>query len=53
MNKLLAEPDVKERLNKSGGLQPHITSPGEFAELLRRDNEKYGKVVANIGLTMD
>jgi len=53
MNKILAEPDVKDKLNKSGGLQPYFTSTREFAEIIRRDNEKYGKVVTNIGLTMD
>lgn len=53
MNKILAESDVKDKLNKSGGLQPYITSPREFAEIIRRDSEKYAKVVENIGLTMD
>lgn len=53
MHKILAEPDVKDKLNKSGGLQPYITSPREFAEIIRRDSEKYAKVVASIGLTMD
>jgi tripartite-type tricarboxylate transporter receptor subunit TctC len=53
MHRILAEPGVKDKLNNSGGLQPFITSPREFAEIIRRDSEKYGRVVANIGLTMD
>jgi tripartite-type tricarboxylate transporter receptor subunit TctC len=53
MSRILTEPDVKDKLNKSGGLQPYITSPREFAEIIRRDSEKYAKVVASIGLTMD
>jgi tripartite-type tricarboxylate transporter receptor subunit TctC len=53
MTKILAEPDVKDKLNRSGGLQPYITSAREFTEIIRRDREKYAKVVASIGLTMD
>lgn len=53
LNKLLGEADVKEKLNKAGGLQAYVTTPREFAEIIRRDSEKYAKVVANIGLTMD
>jgi len=37
--------DVKQRLNSSGGLDPYVLSPGEFAALIRRDYEKYAKVV--------
>ena len=53
MSKVLADSEVKDDLHKSGGLRPYITSPGQFAEIVRRDSEKYAEVVARIGLTLD
>ncbi|MGH8682551.1 MAG: Bug family tripartite tricarboxylate transporter substrate binding protein [Burkholderiales bacterium] len=51
--KALAAPDVRERLNNAGGLQAFATSPAEFAALIRRDYEKYGKLVREIGVKVD
>jgi len=51
--KALASPDVKEKLNNAGGLQPFATSPAEFAALIRRDYDKYGKLVRDIGVKID
>ena len=51
--KTLASPDVKERLARAGGLQPFVTSPAEFAALIRRDYDKYGKLVREIGVRAD
>jgi tripartite-type tricarboxylate transporter receptor subunit TctC len=51
--KALASPDVKERLNNAGGLQPLATSPAEFAALIHRDYEKYGKLVRELGVKVD
>jgi len=53
VNKALAEPEVKRKLNAAGGLEPNITTPGEFAELIRRDYDKYGKVVNDVGIKVD
>jgi tripartite-type tricarboxylate transporter receptor subunit TctC len=51
--KVLAETDVKDGLAKAGGLRPYVTSAAQFAEIIRRDSEKYAEVVAKIGLTLD
>ena len=49
----LALPDVKERLNAGGGLEPFPTRPEEFAALIRSDYEKFGKVVREVGVRVD
>jgi tripartite-type tricarboxylate transporter receptor subunit TctC len=49
----LAAPDVKQKLNAAGGLEPFPTTPDEFAALIRRDYEKYGKIVKAIGIKVD
>ena len=53
VNKLLAEPETKSRLNAAGGLEVYITTAAEFAELIRRDYEKYGKAVKDFGVKVD
>ena len=51
--KALASPDVKEKLNAAGGLEPFATSPEEFAALIRSDYDKYGKIVKAVGIKVD
>jgi tripartite-type tricarboxylate transporter receptor subunit TctC len=46
----LASPDVVEKLGRAGGLQPFVTTPEAFAALIRRDYDKYGKLVREIGV---
>ncbi|MET0917207.1 MAG: tripartite tricarboxylate transporter substrate binding protein [Burkholderiales bacterium] len=53
VEKALAAPDVKEKLNAAGGIEPFATTPDEFAALIRRDYEKYGKIVKAIGIKVD
>jgi len=53
VNKTLSESEVKARLNAAGGLEPHITTLAEFAALIRRDYDKYGKLVKEIGVKVD
>jgi tripartite-type tricarboxylate transporter receptor subunit TctC len=53
INEALALPEVKERISGVGGAQPWITTPEEFAAALRRDYEKYGKLVKAIGVKID
>ena len=43
-HRILARPDLAEKLNVSGSLEPLILSPSEFRDLIRRDHEKYGKL---------
>jgi tripartite-type tricarboxylate transporter receptor subunit TctC len=53
VNKALADPEVKRKLNAAGGLEPYITTEAEFAALIRRDYDKYGKVVRDVGIKAD
>ena len=48
MNRALTLPDVREKLD-SWGLEIHTESPEFFAEVIRRDFEKWGKVARDIG----
>ena len=51
--KALAADDVREKLNNAGGLQAFATSSAEFAALIRRDYDRYGKLVRDIGVRID
>ena len=53
LRRVLEAPDVKQKMNSAGGLDPYVTSPEEFAALIQRDYEKYAKVVKDIGLRVD
>jgi tripartite-type tricarboxylate transporter receptor subunit TctC len=53
IHKALAEPDLVQKLNVTGRLEPLILSPAEFSDLIRRDYEKYRKVVADVGVKID
>jgi len=53
IHKVLARPDFAEKLNVSGSLEPLVLSPAEFTGLIRRDYERYGKVVKEIGIKLD
>ena len=53
INRVLPMTEVKERLNAAGGLEPYVTTPQEFAERIRSDYEKYGKLVKQIGAKVD
>jgi tripartite-type tricarboxylate transporter receptor subunit TctC len=53
VNKALAEPEIRGRLNAAGGLEAYPTEAREFADLIRRDYEKYGKLVRELGVKVD
>jgi len=53
VNKLLAEPETKKKLNAAGGLEPYVSTPAEFTGLIRRDYDKYGKIVKEVGVKVD
>jgi tripartite-type tricarboxylate transporter receptor subunit TctC len=44
---------VREKLLGSGSLEPFITTPEEFAAVIRRDYAKYGKVIKESGIKAD
>jgi tripartite-type tricarboxylate transporter receptor subunit TctC len=45
--------DLKDRFNHAGGLEPLVLSAEEFAALIRRDYDKYAKVVKDVGVKVD
>ncbi|MPZ56896.1 MAG: tripartite tricarboxylate transporter substrate binding protein [Rhizobiales bacterium] len=51
--KALREPELANRLNVTGRLEPLIASPEEFAGLIQKDYEKYGKLVKETGIKLD
>lgn len=53
LRRVLESPDVKEKLNAAGGLDPYVATPEEFAALIRRDHAKYAKVVKDLGIKLD
>jgi len=53
INKLLADPDTVERIGRLGGLQPYVTTPAEFDQLLRTEYAKYAEVVKAAGAKID
>jgi len=53
LKRVLEAPDVKQKLNAAGGLDPYVASPEEFNALIRRDYEKFAKLVKDIGLKVD
>lgn len=48
INEILEKPEIKERFAASGAT-PYTTSPKEFADILRKDIEKWGQVVRDSG----
>jgi len=52
-NKMLALPDLKEKLSNAGGVESWITSPEEFAAQIRSEYATYGKLVKQVGAKID
>jgi tripartite-type tricarboxylate transporter receptor subunit TctC len=52
-NKVLALPDVREKLSNAGGVEPWITTPEEFAAQVRSEYATYGKLVKEVGAKVD
>jgi tripartite-type tricarboxylate transporter receptor subunit TctC len=53
VRRALQSPEVKQKLNAAGGLEPYVTTPEEFSALIRSDHAKYGKVVKDLGIKLD
>ena len=53
LRRVLEAPEVKQKMNAAGGLDPYLTTPEEFSALIRRDYDKYAKVVKDIGIKLD
>jgi tripartite-type tricarboxylate transporter receptor subunit TctC len=53
LKRALDSADVKSRFNSAGGLDPFVLQGEEFNALIRRDYEKYGKIVQQLGIKLD
>jgi tripartite-type tricarboxylate transporter receptor subunit TctC len=53
INRVLALPEVRERMGAVGGAEPWITTLEEFNAVIRCDYDKYGKLVKDIGAKVD
>lgn len=49
----LARPDVAEKINVSGSLEPLILPPAAFAARIRSDYEKFGRLVKEFNIKID
>ncbi len=53
LNAVLSMPEVKERLITGGAGEPYVTTPEEFAAVMRADHDRYGTVIKSIGFKVD
>ncbi len=53
IRRVLEAPEVKQKMNAAGGLDPYLTTPEEFGAVIKRDYAKYGKAVKDIGIRLD
>lgn len=53
VRKALESPDVRASLMGKGSLETLVLSPEEFDKLIRRDYEKYGKLIKRLGIKAD
>jgi tripartite-type tricarboxylate transporter receptor subunit TctC len=52
-SRVLAEPQTVERIRNVGGLEPYVSTPDEFAALLRAEYARYGEIVKMVGAKID
>jgi tripartite-type tricarboxylate transporter receptor subunit TctC len=52
-NKALALAEIRDKLRNAGGIESWITTPEEFARVIRDEYAKYGKLVRQIGVKLD
>jgi tripartite-type tricarboxylate transporter receptor subunit TctC len=52
-HRVLADPASAERIRRVGGLEPYISTPDEFAALLRAEYARYGEIVKSVGVKID
>ena len=51
--KALELPEIRDKLHAAGGLEPLVTTPEEFTALIRRDHERFGKLIKDVGIKAD
>ena len=53
ISRLLADPEMQQRVRNLGGLEPYVTTPEEFAAVLRAEHAKYAQIVKAAGARID
>ncbi len=53
INAVLAMPDVQKRFATAGGIEAYPSSPEEFKALIKADDEKYGKLIKDLGIKVN
>jgi tripartite-type tricarboxylate transporter receptor subunit TctC len=53
ITEVLKQPDVRDRLLKSGSGETYFTTPEEFAARIKKDNETFGKVINTLGIKIE
>ena len=53
INRLLAAPELRDKILGVGGLEPFISTREEFSALIRAEYAKYGDVVKTTGVRID
>ncbi len=53
VNKVLAEPEVRELFRKQGGTQPYIITRAEFDAVITRDSDKYATIIRALKLAAE
>ena len=53
IGKALVDPGLIAKFKSAGGLEPLVTTPEEFSALIRRDFDKYGRIVREVGIKVD
>jgi tripartite-type tricarboxylate transporter receptor subunit TctC len=51
--KALADAEMRERIRNLGGLEPYVTTPEEFAAVIRAEHARYGEIVKAAGAKVD
>lgn len=50
---VLRLPEIRDKLQATGGVETWISSPEEFASAIRADHAKYAKLVKEVGIRVD
>ena len=49
----LSQPEVRDSFNAVGGMEPYATKLEDFTALIRRDHERFGKLIRNVHISID
>ena len=53
VNRILALPELRERLLGAGGIEAWVTTPAEFNQAIRTDHAKYARLAREVGVRID